>query len=89
MEIRRRSTVRASDGGEVGTVEGFVCDDSHHVTHLVLEHRRFFGHRDITIPIGQVDRLENDEVRLAMDANEIGKLPSVAVYPWSHRRSSP
>ena len=86
VEIRRRSTVRAADGREVGTVEGFVCDDTHHVTHLVLEHGRFFGHRDITIPVGQVDRLENDEVHLAMSEDEIRKLPSVVVHPWSHKR---
>ena len=87
VEIRRRSTVRGSDGREVGTVEGFVCDDTHHVTHLVLEHGRFFGHRDITIPIGQVARLENDEVHLEMGEDEIRELPSVVVHPWSHKRS--
>jgi sporulation protein YlmC with PRC-barrel domain len=86
VEIRRRSLVRDTDGRELGTVDGFVCDDEHHVTHLVLEHGRFFGHRDITIPMSQVASIDNDEVQLDMTEDDVRKLPSVVVHPWSHKR---
>lgn len=86
VEIRRRSIVRDREGRELGTVDGLVCDDAHHVTHLVLEHGRFFGHRDITIPMSRVDRIGNDEVQLDMVEDDVRTLPSVVVHPWSHGR---
>jgi sporulation protein YlmC with PRC-barrel domain len=84
VEIRRDSVVTSSDGREIGHVDGFVCDDGGHVTHLVLQHGHALGHRDLAIPIGRVDRLANGRVEIRLTAEQIDELPGVSVHRWHH-----
>ena len=62
VEVKRSSPVRSSDDHHVGHVEGLVTDGEQHVTHVVLEHGHLWGKRDVTIPIGAVDRVEDGAV---------------------------
>jgi hypothetical protein len=81
VEIRRSSTVSATDDDFLGRVDGFVVDDDH-ITHLVLEHGHLWGKREITIPIGAVAKVETDAISLSLSKAEVEALPSVRVHRW-------
>jgi sporulation protein YlmC with PRC-barrel domain len=83
VEIRRSSPVTASDGHHLGHVEGFVVDDQQRIAELVLEHGHLWGRRDVTVPIGAVDRIENDTVVLRMTKDEVGALGQRRVRRWA------
>ena len=82
VEVRRSSLVSSSDDHHIGHVEGLVVDDEQHITHLVLEHGHLWGKRDVTIPIGAVDRVEAGTVILALTKDEVGALGEVRVHRW-------
>lgn len=79
VEIRRQSDVLSADHHVVGHVEGFVIDDDHHATHLILERGHFWGRREITIPLGAVKSFDIDLVTLSLTRDEVGRLPAVKV----------
>ncbi len=85
IEIRRNSQVLDSTGAEVGTVDGFVCDDDGQITHLVLQYGHQYRREDLAIPIGDVTALDNDQVSIDLDAETIDALPGVTVHRW-HKR---
>jgi len=82
VEIRRSSTVSATDEEFLGRVDGFIVDDDH-ITHLVLEHGHLWGKREITIPIGAVAKVETDAISLSLSKAEVEALPSVRVHRWT------
>ncbi len=82
VEIRRASLVVSSDGHSLGCVEAFILDDEDMVTHLVLERGHLWGRRDVTIPIGAVEKIETDQVTLALTKHEVGELPALRVHRW-------
>ena len=79
VEIRRSSTVSATDDDFLGKVDGFVVDDDH-ITHFVLEHGHLWGKREITIPIGAVAKVETDAITLNLSKAEVEALPSLKVH---------
>ncbi len=81
VEVRRASTVTSSDGHHVGHVDGFVVDGEQ-ITHLVLERGHLWGRRDVTIPIGAVEKVETDAVTLGLTKDEVGSLASITVRRW-------
>ena len=82
VEIRRASAVRAADGPDLGHVDGFVVDAGGHISHVVLERGHLWGHREVAIPIGAVERVETDAVVLRLSKHEVGALPSQRVHRW-------
>lgn len=84
VEIRRASSVYSADEHYLGHVEGFVVDDEQRIGHLVLEHGHLWGKRDVTIPIGAVASIGNDEVKLSLSKDDVGALKAVRVHRW-HR----
>jgi sporulation protein YlmC with PRC-barrel domain len=81
-EIRRSSEVTTKDGAPAGRVDGFVVDGEQHITHFVLERGHLWGKREVTIPIGAVERIETDAVTLSLTKDEIGALPAARVHRW-------
>ena len=82
VEIRRASAVTAADGADLGHVDGFVVDQAGHISHVVLERGHLWGRREVTIPVGAVERVENDVVVLRLTRGEVGALPSHRVHRW-------
>jgi sporulation protein YlmC with PRC-barrel domain len=82
VEIRRESAVTAADGRDLGRVDGFVVDGGGHISHVVLDHGHLWGRREVTIPIGAVDRVDNDVVVLRLTKGEVGALPAHRVHRW-------
>ena len=86
LAIRRGTHVQATDG-RVGRVDEFLIDPvSEHVTHLVLREGHLWGQKDVTIPISEIDRFEEDTVYLRLDKDQIEALPTV---PVRQRHSRP
>jgi sporulation protein YlmC with PRC-barrel domain len=79
LAVRRGARVRATDG-QVGRVDGFLVDPtSGHITHLVLREGHPWDQRDVTIPVSEIDRIEDDAVILKLDKHSIGTLPAIPV----------
>ncbi len=79
LEVHRGARVDARDG-HVGRVEEFLVDPRNgHITHLVLREGHLWTKRDVTIPIGQIDYLDDDHVYLKLDKQAVEKLPAVPV----------
>jgi sporulation protein YlmC with PRC-barrel domain len=77
--IHSGAYVEATDGG-VGQVEEFLVDAATgRITHLVLRKGHLWGKRDVTIPLEQIDRVEDDAVYLKLDKAAIAQLPGVPV----------
>jgi sporulation protein YlmC with PRC-barrel domain len=79
VEIRRTSAVTTSDGHHAGSVDGFVVDDTDHITHVVLHHGHLWGKREVAIPIGLVARVGNDEISLRVTKDEVEELPDMRI----------
>jgi hypothetical protein len=82
VELRRSSRVMSSDGNYLGDVDGFLVEDSDHITHFVLERGHLWGRREVTVPIGAVASVESDAVTLSLTKDEVGDLPSHRVHRW-------
>ena len=79
LAIHRGSVVEASDG-HIGRVDEFIVDqENHHITHLVLLRGHLWGKKDVTIPINEIDRIDEDVVYLKLDKNAVKSLPTVPV----------
>ncbi len=76
--IRRGEAVQASDG-EIGKVEGFVVDSATgQVTHVLLQEGHLWGRKQVAIPIGSVEKIEQ-VITVKMTKQEIEHLPDVGV----------
>lgn len=82
VEIRRASAVHTADGHHLGEVDGFLVDKDDQITHFVLERGHLWGRREVTIPIGAVEKVETDSVTLRLSKEEVGELPSARVHRW-------
>jgi sporulation protein YlmC with PRC-barrel domain len=79
LAVHRGAEVKATDG-HVGRVDGFLVDPkSEHITHLVLREGHLWGRKDVTIPVSQIDHIEEDTVYLELDKASIEALPSIPI----------
>ncbi|KPK14357.1 MAG: hypothetical protein AMK69_28870 [Nitrospira bacterium SG8_3] len=52
----------------MGPVTEFLVDQTDgHITHLVLREGHMWGRKDVTIPVFQIDRIEEDAVYLKLN----------------------
>jgi sporulation protein YlmC with PRC-barrel domain len=79
LAVRRGTRVRATDG-KVGRVDEFIVGPvSGNITHLVLREGHPWKGKEVTIPVSQIDRIEEKVVYLKVDKKTIASMPSVAV----------
>jgi len=79
LAVQRGTPVRATDG-QVGRVDELMIDpkdDS--ITHLVVRAGHWWGQKDLTIPVSQIDRIADETVYLKLDREGVDKLPSIPV----------
>jgi uncharacterized protein YrrD len=77
LAVRRGARVEATDGS-AGHIDGFLVDEtSEHITHLVLSEGHLWGHKDVTVPVSAIDRIEEDVVYLKLDREGIAHLPMI------------
>ena len=76
LPSRAGARVEATDG-DVGKVDEFLIDPvTGRITHIVLREGILWDKRDVTIPVSDIDRIEDDTVYLKLDKKAIGNLPS-------------
>lgn len=79
LAVHRGAEVKASDG-YVGRVDEFLVDAANgHISHLVLREGHLWGRKDVTIPVSQIDHIEEDTVYLKLDKRSIEALPAIPV----------
>jgi sporulation protein YlmC with PRC-barrel domain len=79
LAVRRGTRVEATDGA-VGRVDEFLVDPAtEHITHLVLREGHLWGQRDVTIPVGQIARIDRDTVYLKLDKAGVAVLPQIPI----------
>jgi sporulation protein YlmC with PRC-barrel domain len=79
LAIHRGAHVHATDG-RVGKIDEFLVDLADgHITHLVLREGHLWGQRDVTIPVSEIQRIDEDAVYLKLDRHNIEKLPGIPV----------
>lgn len=77
LAVRRGAKVRATDG-RIGQVDQFLVDPtSGYITHLVLREGLPWDKKHITIPLSDIDRIEENTVYLKLDKNSVRALPSI------------
>jgi sporulation protein YlmC with PRC-barrel domain len=77
LAIRRGTAVEATDG-RVGRVDEFLVDPkTERITHLIMREGHLWGQKDVTIPVSQIDHIEEDTVYLRLNKQEIAKLPAI------------
>jgi sporulation protein YlmC with PRC-barrel domain len=75
--VRQGARVEATDG-RVGRLDEFLVDPANeHVTHLVMREGHLWGRRDVTIPVSEIDLIEEDTIYLKLDKEQVGALPTV------------
>ena len=82
VELSRTGSVVTRQGKYVGDIGGFTVDDDEQITHFVLVRGHLWRRREVTIPIGAVDKVETDTVTVSLTESEIGKLPTHRVHRW-------
>jgi sporulation protein YlmC with PRC-barrel domain len=76
IAVQRGVRVEATDG-YVGQVEELLINSNNkQVTHLVLLERHNLKKREITIPVSQIDRVDEDTVYLKLDRQSVEMLPT-------------
>jgi len=81
--IRRGAHVEATDG-HVGRVDEFLIDpQSDAITHLVMREGHLWGQKDVSIPVGQIDRFQDNTVYLKLDKHAIEALPTLPIHRGS------
>ena len=77
VAVRQGAHVEATDG-RVGRLDEFLVDPlTEQVTHLVMREGHLWGKRDVTIPVSEIDHLEENTVYLKLDKAHVEALPAV------------
>lgn len=80
LALLRGARVEATDG-HVGRVDELLMDpDDDRVTHLVLREGHLWGKRDVSIPVSEIARIQDNTVHLKIDKRTIESLPAVSVH---------
>jgi hypothetical protein len=79
LAIRRGARVEASDG-HVGRVDEFLINPANdQITHLVMREGHFWGQKDVTILVSQIDHYQENTVFLRLSKQDIEKLPAIPI----------
>jgi sporulation protein YlmC with PRC-barrel domain len=80
LAVRRGARVEATDG-HAGRVDEFLVNPADgHITHLVLREGHLWGQKDVTIPISQIDHIQENTVYLKLDKCGVETLPSIPIH---------
>jgi len=62
----------------VGRVDEFLVNPANNrISHLVLREGHLWGKKDVTIPVNEIDRFEDNTVYLKLNKEEIENLPTI------------
>ncbi len=79
LAVRRGAEVRATDG-DVGKVDAFLVDPTDsRISHLVLREGPFWNRKLVSVPVANIQRIEEGKVYLSLDKKAIEELPDIPV----------
>ncbi len=79
LAVRRGARVRATDG-RVGRVDEFIVGpESGNITHLVLRERNLLSQKEVSVPLADIERIEENTVFLKLDKKSVKALPAIPV----------
>jgi sporulation protein YlmC with PRC-barrel domain len=74
--LHQGADVEATDG-RVGQVDEFLIEPATgKITHVVVRQGHIGTKKDVTIPIAEIDRIEDDVVYLKLDKHAVSELPN-------------
>lgn len=77
LAIRQGVRVNATDG-DIGQVDEFLVDPGNgRITHIILREGHLWGQKRVTIPVAQIDRIDQGSVHLKLDKHAVGSLPTM------------
>ena len=83
LALRRGARVEATDG-YVGQVDELLINSNNmQITHLVLLERHILQKRQITIPVSQIDHIDQSTVYLKLDRQDVESLPTTPIQRWT------
>jgi hypothetical protein len=81
--LQRGARVQATDG-YVGQLDELLINSNNmQVTYLVLLEGHIFPKREITIPVSQIDRIEEGTIYLKLDRQSVEALPTTPMQRWT------
>ena len=64
----------------MGWVDEFLVDpEDGYITHLILREGHLWGQKDVTIPVSEIERIEENTVYLKLNKRDVGKLPAIPI----------
>jgi len=79
LAVRRGARVEATDG-HAGRVDEFLVNPADgYITHLVLREGHLWGQKEVTVPVSQIDHIEDNAVHLKLDKHSVEVLPSIPI----------
>jgi hypothetical protein len=80
IAVHRGARIHATDGA-IGRVDEFLVNPADdHISHLVLREGHLWGQKDVTIPIAEIDHIDEDAVYLKLNKQQIGALRAIPVH---------
>jgi len=77
LAVRRNEQVKATDG-YVGRVAEFLANPrTRHIIHLVLQEGWLWGRREVTVPVSEIDRMDEETIYLRHDRHDVESLPAI------------
>ncbi len=83
LALRRDARVEAIDGYMGQVDELLINSKDMQVTHLVLLERHIFQKREITIPVSQIDYVNESTIYLKLDRQSVEALPTAPIQHWT------
>ena len=82
LTLHRGAQVEATDGNVGQVDEWLINSENMQVTHLVMLEQHRLEHREITIPVSQIDRVYDDTVFLKLNRLSVEQLPTTPIQRW-------
>ena len=82
MALQRGAQVEATDGNVGQIDELLINSNTMQVTDLVINEKQLLEHREITVPVSQIDRVYDGTVYLKLDRQSVKQLPTTPIQRW-------
>jgi len=77
LVVHKGAKVFATDG-HAGKVDDFLVErKTGRITHLILLEGHLWGKKDISVPVNQIDRYEDENIYLKIDKSGVEALPVI------------
>ncbi|HKI52616.1 MAG TPA: hypothetical protein VJ987_00720 [Anaerolineales bacterium] len=80
LPITRGAMVKSSDSHHIGNVDEFLANETNgHITHLIMREGHLWGQKDVSIPVSEIDHMDEHNVYLKIDKKKVSELPIIPI----------